>query len=198
VATNPIIALPKRLPSVFTYTEAIARGLSAERLYNYRDQGIVEQISRGLYRWADAPEIDQNLLEVAYRVPEGTLCLTTALARHGLTDAIPSRIDVAIPRGKRIPVLHSPVVVRVFAKDTFDLGREELKLGEGFTVGLYSPVRSLVDVIRLRHREGPDVAWEALRRWLGRRGAKPAALIDMAMQLHGAERAVRRALEIVL
>jgi hypothetical protein len=60
---------------------------------------------------------------------------------------------------------------------------------------LYSPERSLVDMIRLRHREGSDIAWEALRRWLGRKGAKPAALIEMAKALHGAERAVRNALE---
>src|SRR5665213_1280650 len=130
------------------------RGLFPGRLYAYRDQGIVEQISRGLYRWADAPEIDQNLLEVAYRIPEGTLCLTTALARHGLTDTIPTRIDVAIPRGNRIPTLLSPVDIRVFSKDTFNLGRRTFKVGEGFVVGLYSPERSLVDMIRLRHREG--------------------------------------------
>lgn len=194
-ATTPLF---KKLPSVFTYTKAIAAGLSAERLYGYRDEGIVEQISRGLYRWADAPDIDQNLLEIAYRIPKGTLCLTTALARHSLTDNIPARIDVAIPRGNRIPVLQSPVDVRVFARDTFELGRGELKVGEGFAVGLYSPERSLVDVIRLRHREGSEIAWDALRRWLRRKGSKPAALIEMAKSLHGAERAVRNALEIVL
>lgn len=93
--------------------------------------------------------------------------MTTALARHELTDNIPAR-------------------------------RGEFKVGEGFAVGLHSPERSLVDMIRLRHREGSDVAWEALRRWLGRKGAKPAALIEMAKSLHGAERAVRNALEIVL
>jgi hypothetical protein len=198
VRTRAAIPFHKKLPSVFTYTEAIAHGLSAERLYAYRDEGVVEQISRGLYRWADAPEIDQNLLEIAYRIPKGTLCLTTALARHGLTDSIPTHIDVAVPRGNRIPVLQSPVDIRVFAKDTFELGRGEFKVGEGFAVGLYSPERSLVDMIRLRHREGSDIAWEALRRWLGRKGAKPAALIEMAKSLHGAERAVRNALEIVL
>ena len=188
----------KRLPSVFTYSGARAAGLSAERLYAYRDQGLVEQIGRGLYRWADAPEIDQNLLEIAYRLPQGTLCLATALARHGLTDRIPERIDVALPRGNRIPALHSPVDVHVFAKATFKLGREQIKLGDGFMIGLYSAERSLIDVIRLRHREGSDVAWEALRRWLRRRGSKPAALIEMAKSLHGAERPVRNALEIVL
>jgi len=37
----------KGLPTVFTYSGARAAGLSAERLYTYRDQGIVEQIGRG-------------------------------------------------------------------------------------------------------------------------------------------------------
>jgi hypothetical protein len=105
----------------------------------------------------------------------------------------PDRIDIAIPRGSRIPALRPAIDVHVFAKKTFELGREEVDITDGFAVGLYSAERSLVDVIRLRHREGADVAWEALRRWLRRRGAKPATLIEMAKRFHGAERAVRNA-----
>lgn len=134
----------------------------------------------------------------AYRAPRGALCLLTALARHNLTDAIPDRIDVAITRGALIPALRPIINVHVFDKKTFDLGREEVDIGEGFKVGLYSAERSLVDVIRLRHREGADVAREALRRWLRRRGTKPATLIGIARRFHGAERAVRQALEVVL
>jgi predicted transcriptional regulator of viral defense system len=186
------------LPPVFTYTAARAAGISAERLYAYRSKGLIEQVARGLYRWSDTPQLDQDLLEVAYRAPQGTLCLLTALARHNLTDVIPDRIDVAIPRGTRIPALRSVISVHVFAKNTFELGRDEIDIGEGLKVGLYSAERSLVDVIRLRHREGADVAWEALRRWLRRRGAKPAGLIEIAKHFRGAERAVRNALEIVL
>jgi predicted transcriptional regulator of viral defense system len=198
VSPKTIAAARKNLPAVFTYSGARQAGLSAERLYAYRNQGLIEQIGRGLYRWADAPAIDHNLLEIAYRVPEGTLCLITALARHGLTDRIPDRIDIAIPRGTRIPALHSPVDIHLFGKDTFLLGRQEINVGDGFSIGLYSAERSLIDVIRLRHREGSDVAWEALRRWLRRKGAKPAALIETAKSLRGAERAVRNALEVVL
>jgi predicted transcriptional regulator of viral defense system len=186
------------LPSVFTYTKARAAGISAERLYSYRDQGVVQQIGRGLYQWADAPPNDHDLMEVAHRASRGTLCLVSALARHGLTDIIPARIDVAIPRGNRTPALRSPVNFHVFARKTFGLGREELEVGEGASVGLYSAERSLVDVIRLRHREGSDVAWEALRRWLRRKGSRPAALLKIAKQFHGAERAVRNALQVVL
>jgi hypothetical protein len=176
----------------------MAAGLSAERLYRYRDEGYLEQLGRGLYRRTSASPADHNLLEVAHRVQEGTLCLITALARHGLTDVIPDRIDVAVPRGRRIPALQSPADIHVFAKDTFDLGRGMVKVGDGLTLGLYSAERSLVDMVRLRHREGAEIAWEALRRWLRRKGARPAALIEMARSFRGAENAVRHALEVVL
>ncbi len=195
---KPSTQLPSSLPPIFTYSDAIAAGLSAERLYRYRDEGHLEQVSRGLYRRTDAPPTDHNLLEIAHRVPEATLCLVTALARHGLTDVIPDRIDVAIARGRRIPALKAPLDVHVFAKDTLGLGREAIRIGNGLTIGLYSAERSVVDVVRLRHREGPQIAWGALRRWLRRKGARPAALIEMARSFHGAERAVRHALEVVL
>ena len=194
------VAIPgkKALPSAFTYTQARAAGISAERLYAYRAQGLLDQIARGLYRWADAPEIDQDLLEIAHRAARGTLCLVTALARHGLTDIIPPRIDIALPRGSRIPALRKTIDVHIFARETFELGRAEFTVGDKLAVGIYSPERTLVDVIRLRHREGSDVAWQALRRWIARKGSKPAALLAMAKHFHGAERAVRNALEVVL
>lgn len=188
----------KALPPAFTYTQARAAGISAERLYAYRSQGLVDQVARGLYRWADAPQIDQDLLEIAHRAPRGTLCLVTALARHGLTDIIPPRIDIALPRGSRTPALREAIQVHVFARETFDLGRNEVNIGDRLSIGIYSPERTLVDVIRLRHREGSDVAWEALRRWISRKGSKPAALLAMAKHFRGAEKAVRAALEVVL
>jgi len=71
-------------------------------------------------------------------------------------------------------------------------------MGDGLTLGLSSAERSLVDMVRLRHREGAEIAWEALRRWLRRKGAKPAVLIEMARSFRAAESAVRHALEVVL
>lgn len=185
------------LPSVFSYSKARAAGISSDRLLSYRVRGLVEQIGRGLYRWADAPAADMDLLEIAHRSAKGTLCLVTALARHGLTDVIPAHIDVAVPRGSRIPILSSPAHFHVFASATFDLGREVLDVGAKSSIGLYTAERTLVDVIRLRHREGADIAWEALRRWLRRKGSKPATLIKMAAHFHGAEQAIRGALDVV-
>jgi hypothetical protein len=85
------------LPQTFTYTEARRQGLSDRALYALRDQGSIEPIGRGLYRRADSGEAaDIDLLEIAYRAPEATICLTSALARHALTDQIPAVIDIGM------------------------------------------------------------------------------------------------------
>ncbi|MGW0228696.1 type IV toxin-antitoxin system AbiEi family antitoxin domain-containing protein [Actinopolymorpha singaporensis] len=194
-ATADILA---GLPATFTYSEARAGGLSDRRLYALRDAGDIEQLGRGLFRRVDAAaEGDPDLLEIAYRAPQATLCLTTALAQHGLSDVIPARIDVALPRGRRPPRVEAPVSWHAFAPNTFTIGRDELALTAQTSIGLYSPERCIIDVFRLRHVEGPEVAVEALRRWLRRRGAQPATLLRVAQSFPQAEPALRDTLEIL-
>jgi predicted transcriptional regulator of viral defense system len=173
--------------------------MSDRHLRALRDAGLLESFGRGLYRRTDLPaEADPDLLEIALRADRATLCLTTALARHGLTDAIPASIDVALPRGHRHPRTQAPVSWHAFAVETFEIGRDELALTDGVRIGLYSPERCVIDVFRLRHLEGADVAVEALRRWLRRRGAQPATLLVMARAFPKAEPALRSTLEILL
>lgn len=126
------------------------------------------------------------------------MCLTSALARHQLTDAIPSKTDIALPRRTRRPPTAAPVNWHAFATDTFDIGREELPLTADARIGLYGAERSIIDAFRLRHQEGPELAHEALKRWLGRRGSSPAELIRMAQHFPKALPSLRAALEILL
>lgn len=115
-----------------------------------------------------------------------------------MIDAIPSTIDIAIPRGDHRPRLNAPVHLHSFDRETFDIGREPLAVGARRPLGMYSAERSLVDVVRLRHHEGADLAWEALRRWLRQSGSSPAKLLAIARRLKGAETPLRAALEVLL
>lgn len=188
-----------RLPATFTYAQARRSGVSERSLYRLRDSGAIEVVGRGLYRRADAEAAaDVDLLEIAERASRATLCLTTALARHGLTDGIPATIDVAVPRGQHRPRITAPVTWHVFDQDTFDVGRDVLALDDSSSIGLYSPERSIIDAIRLRHREGNELGYAALKRWLGRPGSSPAELLSMAHRFPQAEKALREALEILL
>ena len=186
------------LGDTFTYGEARQASVSDKRLYKLRDAGEIIPLGGGVYRWADAPPADDDLVEIAERVPKATLCLETALARHGLIDAIPAAVDIAIPRGSTRPVLRAPVRLHQFDRRTFELERDLRDVGARRPLGIYSAERSIIDVVRLRHREGSDMAWEALRRWLARPGRNPAQLIELARQLPRAEPALRHALEVLL
>ncbi|KIR60833.1 MULTISPECIES: type IV toxin-antitoxin system AbiEi family antitoxin domain-containing protein [Micromonospora] len=188
----------RSLPVTFSYSQALEAGLTRWRLYRLRDQGLIERMGHGLYRRHDAEAADIDLVELAHRAPPATLCLTSALARHGLTDEIPSRIDVALPRGRHRPATAAPVAWHAFDPATFEVGRAELPLDPETSIGLYGPERSIIDALRLRHREGPELAYPALRRWLRRDGAAPAKLLAMARYFPQAERPLREALEILL
>ena len=189
-----------RLTSTFTYADARRAGISDRRLAALREQGWIDQIGRGLYRRLDteAADADPDLLEISRRAPRATICLATALARHNLIDLIPARIDIALPRGQRHPRTAAPASWHSFATDTFSIGRNQLNLTPQNTIGIYNPERCLIDAFRLRHREGSDLAAEALRRWLRRPGSTPASLITMARSFPTAEPSLRNALEILL
>jgi predicted transcriptional regulator of viral defense system len=186
-----------RLPATFSYREARDLGVSKRQLYRWRDEGALEVLSRGLYRRANASLVDTDLIEIAHRAPAATLCLTSALVRHGLSDAIPAAHDVAIPRGHRPPVVSAPVTWHRFDPDTFGIGRTALPLDEQTTIGLYSAARTIVDAFRLSGQHGSDVAYEALRRWV-RAGGIPADLLEVVSHFPRTMPRLRTALEILL
>ena len=185
------------LPNAFSHHLARERGLSDRRLRGLVDDGTLERMGHGLYRKTDAPPADLDLIAIALRAPEATLCLTAALAHHDLTDAIPAVIDIALPRSQRQPKVSAPVRWHRFQEDTFHVGRESIEVDEGLTLGVYTAERSVIDTFRLRHREGEELAVEALRRWLQRPGSMPANLLAMARHFAKAEPALLHALRIL-
>lgn len=187
------------LPATFTTGRAERAGLWRRDLYLLRDAGLVSEISRGVYRKGDAPETAHlDLLAVAHRAPLAVVCLISALAVHELTDEVPAVVQVAVPRGTHRPrIVYPPTEVSEFDARTFELGLQELEVAPGERVRIYGAARSVVDVMRQRHRIGDPVALRALRRWVERRAGDPAELLDYARALD-VEGPVRQAVEAVL
>lgn len=170
-------------------------GLSRSRLYRAAREGRLERIARGIYLPTDATAADWDWIEAATRRPDAAICLTSALAHHELTDAIPAALDVAIPRGSRTPASTGAIAWHQFDRPTFEIGREEIPIpGTDQTIGIYSPERSITDAFRLRGDVGYELAREALKEWL-RRGGKPARLIEIASRLPRAKSPLLQALE---
>jgi len=172
-------------------------GLSRSALYRAANSGRLERIARGVYLPAESSAADWDWLVAATRRPAATICLTSALAHHDLTDAIPTALDVAIPRGVRTPAGDASIAWHQFDRATFEIGREEIPIpGADQMIWIYSPERSIVDAFRLRGEVGYELARDALKEWL-RRGGKPARLMELASHLPRAKSPVLQALEIL-
>ncbi len=72
-------------------------GITAATVSRLERRGKVIRLARGLYQLPDAPlDARHSLAEAAKLVPNGIVCLQSALAYHDLTDRIPPSIWMAI------------------------------------------------------------------------------------------------------
>ena len=173
------------------------RDLSPVAAHRALQRGDLERIAPGVFRSITDPQADHDKLQAVALRPQATICLVSALAHHDLVDEIPTSLQVALPRGTRIPKRTPTLTWHVFDSDTFELGRDLVTIdGSSELIGLYSAERSIVDAFRLRGQLGYETARDALKEWL-RRGGKPAEIAQLAIQIPRAKRPVFDALEVL-
>ncbi|MGO3699503.1 MULTISPECIES: type IV toxin-antitoxin system AbiEi family antitoxin domain-containing protein [Halomonas] len=162
-------------------SEALAQGYSRYQFYRLRDEGLIEPISRGLYRMADLPAIENpDLVAAATRFPNAVLCLISALDWHGITTQIPLQVHLAVKRDARLPVLdYPPVAGYQFSGSAFIEGIEQVGI-DGITLQVYNPEKTLADCFKFRNRIGMDVVLEALELYRTRKTFRPGKLMEYA------------------
>ena len=161
--------------------QALKVGIHPRTLYQLRDRGTLEQISRGVYRLAEqAPVSDPDLFTVATRIPQGVICLVSALAIHGMTTQIPRTVEIALPRGTESPRLdYPPITLHRFSTASFEAGIE-INFVDGISMRVYSPEKTIADCCKFRHQIGMDVFLEALELYKARKRANFASILDYA------------------
>lgn len=182
---SEVIDIARRAGGISSAAELIESGARWEDLYRLRDSGKLIELSRGVFRVADAPATAHlDLVAVCRRAPEGMICLNSAASFWDLCDEMPDAVHLAIARGRHRPrIVYPPTRVHVFAAATFSLGRTMEKIESGETIAISSKERTVVDLMRLRSRVGRDLALGALRRYLQSGDAKPGELLALARHL---------------
>lgn len=162
-------------------SEAVRLGVQPRTIYSLREAGTLDRVSRGVYRLSALPPLaEPDLVAVSIRVPQAVLCLISALAFHDLTDEIPHEIYIALPRGGNKPQLdHPPLRVFRFSGLSLTEGIELHKV-DGFELRIYGPEKTVADCFKFRNQLGIDVAAEALKLCLKRRGGDTRDLLRYA------------------
>ena len=142
-------------------------GIQPRILYQMRDEGLVIQEGRGLYRLANAQVwSDPDLAIISLRIPKGVICLISALYFHGITTQIPHQVQVALPKDSEKPRIQYPPT-RFFwiSPKSFEAGIEKY-IVDHVEVKVYSVAKTIADCFKFRNKIGMEVALEALREGL--------------------------------
>jgi predicted transcriptional regulator of viral defense system len=162
-------------------SEALEKGISRYMLYKMRDEGIVEQFCRGVYRLSNLPSIgNPDLVTVSLRIPNAVICLVSALAFHELSTQIPHAVDIALPRTARNPAFEYPkILVHRFNEKSWSSGIETHVI-DAVSVRVYCPEKTLADCFRFRNQIGMDIILESLKLYSSRTSKNYDAVFQYA------------------
>jgi predicted transcriptional regulator of viral defense system len=158
--------------------EALDLGIHRRTLYAMRDSGLLERLDRGL-------------------IPDGVICLISALHFYDMTTQIPHAVSIAVRRGKEPPRLgYPPTKIYPFSSQAFTEGIEEHVIDET-TVRVYSAEKTIADCFKYRNKLGMDIIREALQFYREQQKPDRRKLLQYA-RICRVEKAMRPYLEAFL
>ena len=183
---------------VIRTSEAIRAGIHPRTLYALRDKGVLELLSRGVYRLTDQEGVaDPDLIIVASRIPHAVICLISALSFHEITTQIPHAIAIALPKGAETPRLnYPPLSIHRFSEEALKQGVENHQIN-GIKVKVFNAEKTLADCFKFRNKIGMDIVLEALKLYRSKGSFNTEKLLSYA-RICRVENVMRPYLEVML
>ncbi len=140
-----------------------AKGLSTRMLAYYQTTGLLERIGKGVYRSSACesslpPDIEELVL-TTLGIPNGVICLVSALYYYELTDETMREYWIAVPNKQRAP---KRPLTRILRMRNTELGQTTIRIG-AYRIPIFDRERTLVDAFRYLSHE---VAIKALKEYL--------------------------------
>ncbi len=144
-------SLSKR--EVFSSADGREAGIPPRMLAYFCEKGQIEKISRGMYKiknldFSSAFEWE-DLAVTALSIPNGVICLISALCYYGLTDEIMREFWIAIPHATTSPSRENARIIRMrnisFGQTTVKIGNRKIKI--------FDRERTIVDAFRYLDKE---------------------------------------------
>ena len=162
--------------------QGIARGrdfdaVGVPRVYlqRLRDEGILAQVGRGLYKLAGTEVRASASLAEAVRIqPRGIVGLISALQFHNLTTQTPHAVWMLLGPKDWAPTNPSVALKIVRASGESLTAGVDMHEIDGVPVPITSPTKTVADCFKYRTKVGLDIAIEALRDLLKSRDGRAA------------------------
>ncbi len=161
--------------------------------------GAIDRLTRGVYC---SPEVfDDDFAAISCRWRKCVISHGSALYLAGLSDRVPSSIDVTVPHGynpRGLSREHPDVRIHRVKRNVYELGITEMRSPGGAMVKSYCTERAVADLIAQRSSEGadPQLVRDAVAGYFKKKDADLVTLARMCTAL-GVEEEFRMYLEVL-
>src|SRR6266403_5680387 len=145
-------------------------GIHPEALSRALRRGLLLKIGRGLYARKDfAADFERQIMLACKRVPNGIVCLKSAVRFHGLLPVDAASIWMAMDSRAKKPVASGLKLRFVrFSGKALTQGVENIRI-DGVPIRIYSVAKTIADCLEYRKKLRGNLAGKVLRESIARR-----------------------------
>ena len=141
----------------------VAAGIRAVDVVSLCNAGYLDRVRHGYYQMADQSDATEEQM-LATLIPQGIVCVESALFHYGYSDFAPRKWSIAVPRSvsrAKLDVDALPVQTYFVQQDLYELGKTTGDF-HGVTLPIYDRERTICDCFKYRSRLDTELFSKAL------------------------------------
>jgi len=156
-------------------------GINRRHLRDLINEGVIEKIKQGLYRWKDAKfDVQEELINVSKIIQHGVICLVSALAYYELTTYTPGEYTIAVRRNYNIKLPDYPPIKLYYFSDKYYIdGVEKIDIN-GNIIKIYNIEKTICDCLRYGSKISKDIIVESIKEYVKRKDKNISKLMNYA------------------
>jgi len=175
----------KKYGGIAKSSDFVASGISAVDIVNLCNANYLYRVRHGYYQLAEPnPASDEKLLKRL--LPEGIVCLESALFHYGYSDFTPREWSVAVPRSisrTKLKITSLPMKVYYVQENIYEIGKTTLKIN-GVRLNIYDRERTICDCFKYKSRLDSEIFNKAVRAYANDEKKNLKNLSEYAKKLH--------------
>ncbi len=141
----------------------VAAGIRASSIVNLCNAGFLRRIRHGYYQLADQQTVSEAQI-IASLLPEGIVCVESALFHYGYSEFTPRTWSIAVSRSisrTKLNIDFPPMHIYYMSSDLYELGKVKDDF-DGVALSLYDRDRTICDCFKYRFRLDRELFNKAL------------------------------------
>ena len=145
----------------------VAAGIRAVDVVSLCNAGYLDRVRHGYYQMAEQSDATEEQM-LATLIPQGIVCVESALFHYGYSDFAPRKWFIAVPRSvsrTKLDVEALPLQTYFVQQDLYELGKTSGDF-HGVTLPVYDRERTICDCFKYRSRLDTELFSKALNAYV--------------------------------